>query len=215
MNLAPLLLTACLATPMQSAQPPAAPTGVETEKNQPSGDAADQQASPDRRDRMMGRRPHTVGFGGQLLISNWGAGGGTRLFFGERLGVDFNVAWYRHGRYSSIANQGSTFATLPSFIYMLTKPDPDADIDLRPYVGGGISYVSTSRPAVFTTGASTLQRRSGTGAQAFGGVEMTFAEADWMTFSIEGVYYKLPVSFVNSNIVGGFNYFVAIHFYLR
>jgi hypothetical protein len=213
MNLAALLLTATMALPAQSGQAPGAP--ADTERIQPSGEADRQQVSPDRRERMMGRRPHTVGFGGQLMVSNWGAGGGARMFFGERLGVNLNVSWYRHGRYTSNTNQGSTFATLPSFIYMLTKPDPDAEVDIRPYVGGGISYVSTSRPAAFTTGTTTLQRRSGTGAQAFGGVEMTFAEADWMTLSVEGVYYKLPVNFVNSNIVGGFNYFVAVHFYLR
>jgi outer membrane protein W len=99
---------------------------------------------------------------------------------------------------------------------MLTKPDETKDVDIRPYVGAGMSYVSTSRPRTTAFGEPpTLQRFSGTGGQVFGGIEMTFKEADWITISAEGIYYKMPVHFVNSAVIGGFNYLMAIHFYLK
>jgi hypothetical protein len=175
-----------------------------------------QQLEGSRRD--TGDRPHTVGFGGQLAVSNRGAGAGVRYFFFERLGLNMDVLWVRHGsRFTSSATpQGSTFAALPSFLFLLKKPDPSADVDVVPYVGGGLSYVSASRSTPTTAGAtSTLVRRRGNGGQVFGGIEMTFSDADWMTISAEGIYYKLPINYVNANVVGGFNYLLAFHFYLR
>jgi len=37
----------------------------------------------------------------------------------------------------------------------------------------------------------------------------------FLTISIEGTYYRLPVTYVNANVVGGFNYVLAFHFYLK
>ena len=171
------------------------------------------QLDQERERRTPGERPHTVGLGGQMGVSNRGGGGGLRYFFGNRLGANFEVAWYRP-RYTATTS-GSTFAVLPSIIFMLTDPDPTRDVDIRPYVGGGVSYVRSSRPVTTAPGQTTSLRRSGTGGQAFGGVELTFREADYLTISIEGTYYKLPVSYVNANVVGGFNYVLAFHFYLK
>lgn len=177
--------------------------------------SVDQQGEPRSR-RQPGDRPHTVGIGGQIAVSNRGGGGGVRLFLGDRLGVNFSALYYRHGsRYTSNPQSGSTFAALPSFLLMLTRPDKTRDVDIRPYVGGGLNYVRSSTPVTTIGGTTTLQRRSGTGGQVFGGVEMTFREADWVTISAEGIYYKLPVNFVNASIVGGFNYLLAFHFYLK
>lgn len=168
---------------------------------------------PDR--RKPGKRPHTVGVGGQVTISNRGAGGGFRYFFGERVGVNFSAGWYQNGsRYTSNTQQGSTFAALPSVLVMLTKPNKTRDVDIRPYVGGGLNYVRSSTP-VQTRTTTTLQQRSGTGGQVFGGVEMTFRDADMVTISAEGIYYSLPVNYVNSSVVNGFNYLLAFHFYLK
>ena len=41
--------------------------------------------------------------------------------------------------------QGSTFAVMPSVMYMVTKPNLLRDVDIRPYVGGGLNYVHASR----------------------------------------------------------------------
>ncbi len=163
--------------------------------------------------RTSGERPHTIGVGGQMGVSNRGGGGGLRYFFSDRFGTNFEVAWYR-SRYTATTT-GSTFAVLPSVVFMLTDPDPTRDVDIRPYVGGGVNYVRASRPIATAPGQTTSLRRSGAGGQAFGGVELTFREADFLTISLEGTYYRLPVNYVNANVVGGFNYVLAFHFYLR
>ena len=174
-------------------------------------------AQTERGQKRSSDRNHTFGIGGQLGVSNRGAGAGTRFFFGDHLGVNLQASWYKNGNRYTVAgtNQGSTFAALPSFIYMLTKPDSTREVDLRPYVGGGINYVSTSRPATSLAGNSATQRYNGVGGQAFGGVEMTFKDTDWMTISAEGIYYKLPINYVNAATVGGFNYLLGFHFYLK
>jgi len=171
------------------------------------------QLEQERERRTPGERPHTIGIGGQMGVSNRGGGGSFRYFFADRFGANFEVAWYRP-RYSATTN-GSTFAVLPSFIFMLTDPDPTRDIDLRPYVGAGVNYVRSSRPIATAPGQSSTLGRSGMGGQVFGGVELTFREADFLTISIEGTYYRLPVTYVNANVVGGFNYVLAFHFYLK
>jgi outer membrane protein W len=176
-----------------------------------------QQREVEPRDRRTGERPHTVGIGSQMALSNRGAGGSMRTFLNKRLGLNLAAGWYPNGRrYTSNAqSQGSTFAAMPSF--MLTTPNPMRDVDIRPYVGGGVNYVRSMGgvTTTATSGASNQQRRSGTGGQAFGGIEMTFREADMITISAEGIYYSLPVSYVNSSVVGGFNYLLAFHFYLK
>lgn len=178
--------------------------------------AADQRQRMEPREKLSEERPHTVGLGGQLAISNRGAGAGARFFFGDRLGVNLNAFWYRPStRYSVPGNEpGATYGAFPSFIYMLTKAGGDRDVDIRPYVGAGMSYVSGTRN-VASGNTVIRQRVGGAGGQVFGGVEMTFSGADFMTLSAEGVYYRLPVRFVNSSVVDGFNYLVAVHFYMK
>ena len=202
-----LLLSALLGTPAQ--EPPVRPASPAPIVARFDTD----QLQQEQERRRTGDRPHTFGVGGQMGVSNRGGGGGFRFFLTDRLGANFEVLWYRP-RYSSTTN-GSTFAVLPSFIFMLTKPDPTREIDIRPYVGGGLNHVRASRPVMTSPGQTTSLRRSGTGGQAFGGVELTFREADFLTISVEGTYYRLPVNYVNANVVGGFNYVLAFHFYLR
>lgn len=217
-----MLIPAALVAVALTAPGQNVPSGPNTPPASPAVTASVTSGDQRRGQQIEGRertgdRPHTVGLGGQVAVSNRGAGFGSRLFFAERLGVNIDVLWIKHGtRYTSNPqNQGSTFAALPSVIYLFTKPDPSKGVDIRPYVGAGVNYVSASRSTPTTGGTTTLQRRSGTGAQVFGGIEMTFREADWMTVSAEGIYYRLPVNYVNANIVGGFNYILAFHFYLK
>jgi hypothetical protein len=166
--------------------------------------------------QSTGERPHTVGFGGQLGVSNRGAGAGTRFFFGDRFGVNLNAFWVRGNRYTTTSSSnGSTYGAFPSVIYMLTKPNRDRAVDVRPYLGGGVSYVSAPGRVTTQSGVISTERSSGMGQQAFGGVEVTLKEADWITFSAEEIYYRLPVRYVNSTVIDGFNYVVAVHFYLK
>src|SRR5262245_36890418 len=63
----------------------------------------------ERTPSRTGDRPHTVGLGGQLGVSNRGAGAGTRLFFGDRVGVNLNAFWVTGNRYTTTTSQGSTY----------------------------------------------------------------------------------------------------------
>ena len=151
-------------------------------------------------------------------LSTRGGGGAFRMFMTQQLGVNFSANYYPGARYNTVNGpvQGSTFAMMPSVMYMVTKPNLLRDIDLRPYVGGGINYVHASRPMPTTVpGVLTLESESGMGGQVLGGVEMTFRSADYITISFEGTYYRLPVNYQNAVLRDGFTYAMAFHFYLK
>jgi hypothetical protein len=100
----------------------------------------------------------------------------------------------------------------PSVVYMLKLPNDLASIDIRPYVGGGLSYVRSSyrQAGTIYTGDD-----SGLGGQVFGGAELTFQDAQFVTISFEGRYYRLPTQTVNVNMIDGFNFMMMFHFYVR
>ena len=165
------------------------------------------------------QRPHTIGFGGTFSISNYGAGGTMRYWFGDRVGLNLNAAWtkpYGGVRTSTgrSVDSGSVFQALPSVIVNLKKANQNADIDLVPYAGAGFQFVTASRGLGYTTSTALQQRTNGVGGQAFGGVEMSFKEAP-VTISAEGVYYHLPVRIANAQVIEGFSYLAAVHFYLK
>ncbi len=210
-----LFVAAALSGPQQAPPPvvPATPpTSIRANFDTTSPEA--QQGRTQGREPgrpIIEERPHTVGLGSALTASNRGVGGATRVFFNDRIGVDFSANWYRpQSGYST----GYIFHATPSFLYMLTKPDDLRDVDIRPYIGGGMSYVnSTYRSALVPE--TTGQRTSGIGGQAFGGAEITFKAAQWITISFEGRYYRLPVRFVNTNMIGGMNYLMMFHFFVN
>jgi hypothetical protein len=37
----------------------------------------------------------------------------------------------------------------------------------------------------------------------------------FMTISAEGIYYKLPVAMVNTSMMDGMNYLMAVHFFVK
>ena len=220
MNPSTLLLAVTLFGPSQN--PPQAPQESALIVNtNVSADAQRSQPQEQRRQEPQVEQPpplsidrnHSVGLGGQVSLSNTGVGGGTRLFLTERLGVNINAFWYNNSPTSNGISQGSTYGAVPSFMYMFATPR-SGNIDLRPYVGGGLSYISSSRPT--TTGnVTTTERFTGMGGQVFGGVEMTFRGADFMTISAEGIYYKLPVSAVSTSMMDGMNWLMGVHFFVK
>ncbi len=50
---------------------------------------------------------------------------------------------------------------------------------------------------------------------AFGGAELTFKDAEYLALSGELIYYRLPVQLPSRISLDGFNYLVAVHFYLK
>jgi outer membrane protein W len=216
-----LLLTAAIAAAQQGVPvpPPAAPTiaarfdpgSLDQQRQSP-------RQGPDDSEGQSTERPHQVGLGAQMGLSNRGGGGAFRVFMTPQLGVNFSATYYPGARYNTINGsvQGSTFAVMPSVMYMVTKPNLLRDVDLRPYVGGGINYVHASRPVPTTVpGALALVSENGMGGQVFGGVEMTFRSADYITISFEGTYYRLAVDYQNAALRDGFTYALAFHFYLK
>lgn len=159
-------------------------------------------------------RPHRFGLGATMTASNRGAGGAMRYWFGEYVGVDFSAQWYRPRYTVASGSRGSTFQAIPSVVILLKKPNLTRDVDLRPYVGGGLNYVRSTRPLA-NPSQTAAARSSGVGGQVFGGVEMTFREAPQVTISGEAVYYKLPINYVGASMIGGMNYIMAVHFYLK
>jgi hypothetical protein len=216
-----LLLTAAFAASQQDVRvpPPAAPTiAARFDPGSLDEQRPSPRQSPDDDERQSGERPHQIGLGAQMGLSTRGGGGAFRMFMTQQLGVNFSANYYPGARYNTVNGpvQGSTFAVMPSVMYMVTKPNLLRDIDLRPYVGGGINYVHASRPMPTTVpGVLTLESENGMGGQVLGGVEMTFRSADYITISFEGTYYRLPVNYVNAALRDGFTYAMAFHFYLK
>jgi hypothetical protein len=192
-----LLVTSTLAAPT-AARPASAPSSVA------------QRPAP----QASSTRPHQLGFGGSITASNGGAAGDVRYWFGDHVGLNMTAGWYRSGYETRSGDRASTVHASPSILYMIGKPNDTRAVDFRPYVGGGASYVRSSMPVVSPSGAIRMSEASGTAMHAFGGAEVTFKEVEQMAFSGEVVYYRLPVRLSN-NALDGFNYVIAVHFYVK
>jgi hypothetical protein len=94
------------------------------------------------------------------------------------------------------------------------QANPNQVVSLRPYAGGGFSY-STVSSSIRTTSSPIGVSGSGFGQQAFGGIEMSFADYPSLTISNEFTYYRLPSTSTTSSTIDGLNYLVAVHFYLK
>ncbi len=167
-------------------------------------------ASPQRSrpQGLTGSRPHRFGLGGTVGVSNRGAAGAVRYWFGQRVGIDFTAGYYRR-RLTPTLTASST-QVMPSVLVMFTEPDPSRDVDLRPYAGGGVNY------ARLLSGTPTPgARTSATGGQIFGGVEMTFAEAENLAISAETGYYRQPVRLTSAPYADGLDFRLFVHMYLN
>ena len=206
MDLSLLFVVATLAGSPQAT----APVPVAIRANFDTSAPAPQQGQSREPGRApIDERPHQVGIGPAISASNRGLGGATRFFFSDRIGVDFSAAWSRPQNRNTT---GSIFHATPSFLYMLRRQNDLADLDVRPYVGGGFSYINSSYR---TTLLPESGRTSGIGGQAFVGAELTFKDAPWVTISVEGRYYRLPVRVVNANMIDGMNMVMLFHFFVN
>jgi hypothetical protein len=208
MTIAPLLLvTATLANPIPNANPTPTPTIVTP--------AVEEQARPvPPPTQAQTAAPHTFAVGGSIVAGSNGATGGFSYWFNQQVGVDMSVGYYRLPGYATVnGSSGYTFQTAPSVVVMLTKPDQSREVNLRPYLGGGINYVSSSQPYGSVTPTATVT--SGTGMQAFGGVEMSFQDTPRVGLTFEAAYYHLPTGFVGNGYIGGMNYLIGVHFYVK
>jgi hypothetical protein len=185
------------------AQPSTLPVIRVEQAGAPQGEGGRQPAPTDA--------PHQFGLGGTMGVGSRGGGGSFRYFANDRLGLDMNVGWYR----PPVASLGSSLLVAPSFLWMLSNPDPQADIDLRPYVGGGINYSRRFSGSQPTTSSNPLSRRSGVGGQVFGGVEMTFKEAKAIAISAEVAHHEVAATGVSGAYARGTNFYLLFHFYVN
>jgi hypothetical protein len=170
---------------------------------------ADTAASPQRSGSQgLPPRPHRFGLGGTVGVSNRGAAGAMRYWFGQRVGLDFTAGYYRRQLTPTLTS--SSMQVMPSVLVMFTEPDPSRDVDVRPYAGGGVNYARLLSGTP-TTGART----SATGGQIFGGVEMTFAEAENLAISAETGYYRQPVRLTSAPYADGVDFRIFVHMYLN
>jgi len=208
MFLTPLLLvTATLAPPPVASGPVPIPSFVVDFDAAPA-DAAqpDPRAVPRTRDR-----PHTFGLGGSVAASTSGVGGAFRYWFGKYVGVDFNAMWSRP--YVSSSARGTLAQVTPSVMVMLRPSSPGSDFDIRPFVGGGLTWAYSSYPTI--TGRTVGGSTTGVGGQVYGGAEMVFADAPSLTISAQAVYTTVPSSLYYANTLDGFNVLLAFHYYIR
>jgi hypothetical protein len=221
MQIAPwLLVTSSLVTPVP--QPGAATPAI--------APAAQTIAYDDQQPRQNPLTPanstqtqsqtHQFGLGAAITMTNRGAGASLRYWFGEHVGLSMDTTWYRGGTYRSYSPTGTTttrsngdsFTTAPALMVLFGQANPKQVVSLRPYVGGGFSY-STVSSGIQTSAIAA--RASGFGQQAFGGIEMSFADYPSLTISNELSYYRLPSTSRTSPTIDGVNYLVAVHFYLK
>ena len=154
---------------------------------------------------------HTLSFGGSIVAGSNGATGGFNYWFNDHVGVQMSVGYYVLPHYYSTNSSGSTFQAAPSVLVMLTPPNQTRDVNFRPYLGGGINYVSSSTPVSPSAGVTT----SGTGGQAFGGVEMSFKDTPGLAITMEAAYFHLPEGFAGTGYIGGMNYLLGVRFYVK
>jgi len=197
------IAAALLATSLfvSGSQPPEPALATPVVAQQPSqNDPGTPSAPPDK--------PHEIGIGG---FGGSGGGPSFRYFFSDQVGVDLTAGWYRP---MTTGQGGTSFQISPSMVVMFNKSNKMADVDVRPYIGGGLLYLN-GPTSVISQANSTVIRQSGLGMQAFGGAEFTFASAPSIAVSAETIYHKLPVQTYNVDLSRGFDFYVLVHFYMK
>jgi hypothetical protein len=102
-------------------------------------------------------------------------------------------------------------------MYRFGTTNPTDDMQVRPFVGAGVSYADTMGQQPVNTNTSAITNRgSGMGSQAFAGLELTFKQYDSLAISAEGIYRHLPIGVLNTaQDIGGFDWVLGLHYYLK
>jgi hypothetical protein len=195
---AALLVTSLLVSGSQPPSPAPAPVVAQPQQSQ------DDPGTPS----APTEKPHEVGIGG---FGGSGGGPSFRYFFTDLVGIDLTGGWYRP---MTTGQGGTSFQVSPSMVVMLKKSNPLADLDVRPYLGGGLLYLN-GPTTVVSQNSTTEIRQSGLGAQAFGGAEFTFSSAPSIAISAETIYHSLPAQTYNVQVTSGFDFYVMFHYYMK
>lgn len=211
-----LLLTTLVSQaqlPGTSVTPPGA-TGTDAVGTQSAAQPRSAQADDSNSGSTANERPHAFGIGAAMGFGTAGGGGAFRMFKG-RVGVNALVNWYRPPSVVAGYTNGSTFVAAPSLVVMLKPMNLKAAVDLRPYVGGGVSYSRRSFATRAVNGTTASPAVDGIGTQEFGGVELTFQDVKSMTISAEVAHYSLGASTASNPVLEGTNFYLMFHFFLK
>jgi hypothetical protein len=152
-------------------------------------------------------QPHELGLGATFGLGVTGSGASIRYFFNNWFGVDNRILM--GSRPNSTGHvQGFSLQFAPSAIIMLKPPDTSSNVDIRPYVGGGVSFTHTWADAPLG-----LPAASGVGEQVFGGVEIQFRSADSFALNLEVIHYFQANSLAHTMAPSGTSFVVGVSLY--
>ena len=123
------------------------------------------------------------------------------------------AGWYRSYYETPSGQRPTTVHVSPSVIYMIGKPNYTREVDIRPFVGGGASYLRATRPIVSPTANILTVESSGTSTRS--AARSSRSRTPVLALSGELIYYRLPVQLPSRSSLDGLNYLVAVHFYLK
>jgi hypothetical protein len=152
-------------------------------------------------------QPHELGLGATFGLGVTGSGASIRYFFNDYVGIDTRVLMGSRPN-SSGHVQGFSLQFAPSVMIMLKPPDTSSNVDIRPYVGGGISLTHT-----WADDPLGLPAAGGVGQQVFGGVEIQIRSADSFAISMEVIHYFQASSLVGTMAPAGTSFVVGVSLY--
>jgi len=167
--------------------------------------------------------PRRFALGGRVGGSSFGVGGTVRYWVTPALGIDVLVSRYSVGisdyAYAGITAEASAsvLQIAPAVTYRFGEQDPDDDVSVRPYVGGGVSlFRSSFKASAQGYGLRTEESASSSdmGFRGFGGVELFFKSMPRLSVTSDIGYYSVGAPFTGISI-GGLAVGIGANWYLN
>jgi len=157
-------------------------------------------AAPPQGEHKLGVGVRTGGFG-------LGIGASLRSWFLPPWGFQVGVSHYGYGDVFNVS-YSSTQIT-PAVLYEFAPFKVNAPLSLRPFVGGGLSIITSSFPYLNNTSTTA------TGVLVLGGVEIFFAKVPKLGVSGELEFTPSSSPFASVSSVGGPGFVALAHWYFR
>ena len=155
--------------------------------------------------RRMGE--HKLGVGVRAGGFGFGIGASLRSWFQPPWGFQVGVSHYGYGDVFNVVYSSTQIS--PAVLYELAPIKVNAPLSLRPFVGGGLSIITSSFP--YLNNADTTD----TGVLILGGVELFFARVPKLGVSGELEFTPSTSPFVSVSSVGGPGFVALGHWYFK
>lgn len=210
-------------------EPPPAPTAASELTNASAVADAPAMAAEQRQNPLITApvpkpmAPRRFALGGRVGGSSFGVGGTVRYWVTPAVGVDVLVSRYSVGisdyAYAGFVAEASAsvLQIAPAVTYRFGEQDPDDDVSVRPYVGGGVSlFRSSFKASAQGYGLRTEESASSSdlGFRGFGGVELFFRSMPRFSVTSDIGYYSVGAPFTGISI-GGLAIGVGANWYLN